>query len=241
MDLLKLIRDPKHVHSVLRELDNGRLVTTKDTRIYIPVRFVECGLAYVGIETNIVGIYAIVVENQFYGVSTINAMHKLCPTSTTKVSFNEEEYYEFYFEPGATIFESVNLVKNDMLVYKIYDELIAKGNIPWYLGYKEMGKIFDSASKHAGLNIGKNHEVTELLISMIARVEKDRHLFYRTAIKSEEDIKKIKPAFIGLRNVTYAATNTLNRLGGSYFEAGLISSLVSPSTRKEKIESILTA
>jgi hypothetical protein len=58
-------------------------------------------------------------------------------------------------------------------------------------------------------------------------------------VQSIDDIVKKPPVYIPLRSVTYTATNTTNKLAGSYFQEGLVSALVSPSERKERIESIL--
>lgn len=239
MDIKRLVRDASKVHACLKELPDGRLVAVKECKIYVPSRFAERGLASIGIETHIVGIYAIVVEDIYYGISIVNAMMRIEPTSTIKIMIGDEEYYEFYFRPGSTVTPSVNLVKTDTLVYKIYDEIIAKGRVPWYLGYPELGKLFDTAKYHAGANIGTNHEVTELIISMIARDPKDRHQYYRKTIKSLQDGIDNPPAFIPLRSVTYAATNTLNKLAGSYFNEGVVSALVNPTDRTERIEALL--
>lgn len=239
MDITTLVRDPERVHAAMQELEDGRLVAKKGIKIYIPTKFNDRGLADVGIETYIIGIYAIVVEDRYYGVSLVNAKLRIEPTSTIKIMIDGEEYYEFYFEPGSTVVADIQLVRTDTLVYRIYDEIIAKGRVPWYLGYAELGKIFDTAKYHADANIGTNHEVTELIVSMIARNAKDRHQYYRTVPQTAEDVIAIKPAFIGLRSVTYAATNTTNKLAGSYFHTGIVSALVSPATRVEKIEGLL--
>lgn len=239
MNPKELIRDASRVHGCLKELPDGRLVTTKGCKIYTPTRFAERGLASIGIETHIVGVYAIVVEDKFYGVSMVNAMQRIEPTSTIKVVIGDEEYYEFSFEPGSTVVSSVQLVKTDTLVYKIYDEIIAKGRVPFYLGYTELGKLFDTALYHAGAKIGTNHEVTELIISMISREPSDRAKYYRQTVQSMADVQTKPPAFIPLRSVTYAATNTTNKLAGSYFKEGLTSALVSPADRVERIEELL--
>ena len=44
-----------------------------------------------------------------------------------------------------------------------------------------------------------------------------------------------------MRSVIYAATNTLNKIAGSYMETGVVSALVSPSDREERIEILLKA
>lgn len=239
MDFRKLVRDHKKVFAYTRELADGRVVTTKGVKIYIPSRFAERGLAQVGIETYIVGVYAMVADDTHYAVSMVDAMTRIEPTSTLKILIDEDEYFEFTFDPGSVIFPTLELVKSDTLVYKIYDEIIAKGRVPWYLEYSDLGHLFDTAKKHAGANIGLQHEVTELLVSMIARYEPDRHRYYRTVPKVPADLTRIRPAYIPLRSVTYAATNTTNRIAGSYFNEGMISSLVNPAERTERMEEIL--
>ena len=239
MNINDLIRDPEKVHANLRELPDGRLITLTGCRIYTPVRFSERGLTSIGVETHIVGIYAIVVEDKYYGVSMVNAMMRIDPGSRNVVNINGDDYYEFILEPGSTVVASVNLVKTDVLTYRIYDEIISKGNVPWYLGYAELAKIFDTAKYHAGANIGGDHEVTELLVSLISRDPVDRTKYYRQSVRTPEDLVKIKPAFIPLKSVTYSATNTTNKLAGSHFSEGVVSALVSPSERTERIEELL--
>lgn len=235
-----LIRDAQKVHACLQELPDSRLIALKECKIYVPARFEEQGLyEQVGSDTYIVGIYAIVVEDKYYAISMVNAMMRIDPTSELKIKIDGEDYFVFTFAPGTAIFPTVNLVKNDVLVYKIYNEFISKGKIPWYLGYVEMGQLFDTALYHAGANIGQNPEVTELIVSMIARDSKDKVKYYRTTLNSTEEGVNMEPTFIPLRSVTYGATNTTNKLAGSYWQEGLTSALVSPSTRVERIESLL--
>jgi len=232
-------RNGEAVQACLKELPDERLVTTKGCKIYIPVRYASRGLASIGIETHIVGIYGIVVEDQYYAVCSVNAMQRIEPSSSVKIVLDDEEYYEFTFDPGSTVISSLQLVKTDTLVFKIYDEIISKGRVPWYLGYEDLGRLFDTAPYHAGAKIGQNHEVMELLISMIARDPKDRRIYYRQSVKSLEDVQKRPPAFIPLRSTIYGATNTTSKLAGSYFKDGLTSALVSPADRVEPIEEIL--
>jgi hypothetical protein len=239
MNPKQLVRDATRVKACLKELPDGRLVTTKGCKIYIPVRFAERGLASIGIETHIVGIYAMVVEDKYYSISQVNALIRIDPSSTLKINIDEEEFYEFTFDPGAVVIVSLHLVKTDTLVYKIYDEIFGKGRVPWYLRYDDLHKLFDTAKLHAGANIGQNREVTELLVSMISRDSKNRHRYYRTVPKKPEDVITNPPVFIPLRSVTYAATNTTNKLAGSYFYEGLVSALNNPADRVERIEGIL--
>jgi hypothetical protein len=239
MDPKKLVHDAFKVKSHLRETSDEKLVAVKPVKIYIPSRFAERNLASVGIETHICGIAGLVVEDRYYALFLVNAMMRIEPTSTLKIMVGDEEYYEFSFEAGATVLPSVQLVKTDTLVFRIYDEFIAKGRVPWYMGYDELGKLFDTAKTFAGANIGQNHEVTELLVSMIARDPEDRTKYYRQTVKSLGDLVSRPPTIIPLRSVQYSATNTVNKLAGSYWNDALTSALVSPGERTERIEALL--
>lgn len=237
-----LIRDAEKVHACLQELPDSRLIALKEVKIYVPARFEEQGLyEQVGSDTYIVGIYAMVVEDKYYAISMVNAMIRIDPSSELKIKINGDDYFVFTFDAGTSVFPTVNLVKNDVLVYKIYNEFISKGKIPWYLGYKELGQLFDTALYHAGANIGQNPEVTELIVSIITRDSKDKVKYYRKTVNSTEEGVNKEPSFIPLRSVTYGATNTTNKLAGSYWQEGLTSALVSPSDRVERIESLLRA
>lgn len=239
MNFNRLIHDKEKVLACLKETPDDRLVTTKPLKIYIPARFAERGLAQIGVETYIVGIACLVVDDLYYGVTTTNAMWRIEPTSMLKVKIGDESYFEFFFREGSTVLSTLHLVKTDTLVYRIFDELITKAKVPRYLGYAELGKILDSAQKHAGTGVGNNHEITELIVSLIARDPKDRHKYYRSTIKSLRDLETRPPVFIPMRSVQYIASNTMTKIAGSYTKDAIVSSLTELSTRVESVENLL--
>lgn len=238
MEFSKLVRDQDKIHAVLKELPDERLVALKPISLYIPARFAERGLAQIGIETHICGIILYVVEEKYYAISLFNAMVRTEPTSTVRTTIDGEEFYKFSYSAGATVFSSLQLVKNDTLVYRIYHELFS-GHMPLFINYDDSGKVFDTARKHGGANIGGQHEITELLVSMVSRDPNNRHRYYRQAIKTRADMGKLKPVVISMRNVFYGATNTTNKLAGSYFHDGVVGALNHPATRVERIEGLL--
>lgn len=239
MNPAALIRDVNQVRNCLMLADTGATIAKKECKIYIPTRFAERNLAEVGKDTYIIGIYAIVVEDQFYAVSLVNAMVPIEPTLINVVKVDSVPYYEFVFKPGATVIKTDTVVQKDVLIYDIYNEILSKSNIPWYLSYNDLGSIFDTAKSLAGANVGENPEVTELLISIIARDKIDKNIYYRSTLESLDDLKTKQPAYISLKDVTYAASNTTNKLAGSYFSKAVVSALVNKSSRRERIESLL--
>jgi hypothetical protein len=235
MDISQLTRDADFIHSVLQQTADNKLVAKKPLKIYIPSRYDERGLAEIGVQTFILGIFVIVCEGK-YAVNNVVAMVPISPSATVKVKIEEQDFYEFSFDQGSVVITSLDLLKNDVLVYKIYKEFIAQGNVPWYLNYNDMASIFDTAKKHANTNVGSNKVVTELIISLITRQKNDLTAYYRTSINSPQDVINTPPVFIPLQSVEYAATNTTNKLAGSYFNVGVVSALNSPAERVETIE-----
>lgn len=235
MDIKTLVRDGDAVKKAIKQVDKT-LVAALDCKIYIPRRFEERKLAIISDEIRIVGIYAICVGGN-YGVSSACAMMQITPSSTSIVSVDGDEYYEFTFYKGAVITPNCNLIKEDTLVYNIYDEVIAKGHIPWYLSYKDIGKIFTTSDYHGGLSLGPTNVAIEILAASIARSKDDRTIYYRHVIDNLEGVdNSVKIPF---RNVIYGATNTTARLTGAYFDDGLTSALTNPSETAEGIETLL--
>lgn len=239
MDVRKLIRDPQAIKSQLKKQPDNTVITNKGCKIYIPARFTERNLADLGVENYIVGMFAMTVDDTYYSFCNINALIHVTPDSINKVNIEGEDYYELVFLKGSVVIKNTVLVMNDVLIFRIYDEFMSKGNIPWYMNYEDAGKMFETAGKHGGTSVGSNPEVVEMLIATIFRDAKNRNISLRTIIHSKEDLKNKKYVTIPLRSVAYAASNTTNKLAGSYFSVGLTSALVNPAERTEKIEAIL--
>ena len=239
MDVRKLIRNPETVKGQLKKQADNTVITNRGCKIYIPARFAERNLADLGVDNYIVGMFAMTVDDTYYSFCNINALIQITPDSVNKINIEGEDYLEFVFMKGSTVIKNTFLVMNDVLVFRIYDEFMSKGNIPWYMNYEDAGKMFETAGKHGGTSVGSNPEVVEMLIATIFRDAKDRNISLRTIINTREDLITKKFVTIPLRSVAYAASNTTNKLAGSYFSVGLTSALVNPTERTEKIEAIL--
>lgn len=240
MDPKQLVRDPAKVHSALID-KNNQLIALRGVRIYTPLRYRERKLANIGTDIRTVGIFGIVVDDKYYGVSKACAMMTLTPDTTNVVEIDGVEYYEFGFDPGSVVCPNTNLVKTDTLVYFIYDEIVAKGHIPWYFSYEDLGKLFLSSKETAGVKIGSSNVILEMIAASISRNPKDLTKFYRHQIRSIGDLITNPPSYIPFRSIIYGATNTTARLLGAYFDDNLLSALVNPSEKVEGIESLLRA
>jgi len=236
MDVSKLKRDASKIHAIRSPAKDNTLKVTKACNIYVPARYTEKPLAVIGNEISVVGIFATVVDDKYYGVTLVDAMVPIGPSVTNTVQIEDNEYLEFQFSPGDTFITNLNLIRRDTLVYRIFDELVAKGNTPWYLTYSDIGTLFDTALFHGDANLGSNHAILEMITASRARTAKDRSKFYRYSLKDSSQLVTDPPVMIPLNSVQFGATNTTAKLMGAYFDEGLNAALVNPSTRSEKIE-----
>lgn len=239
MDPKKLKRNPQIVHQDLTKMKDRRLVTKKGCKIYVPARFQEQKLAAIGSETYLLGIFAIVYDDTYYAVSNVPAMMRVDPATVNTVTVDEEDYLELVFEAGDTVLTNIDLVKDDKMLFYVYNEFIAKGHIPWYIGYEDLGRLFEHAKLHAGASLGANHAVIEMIAASITRDSNNKTKFYRHSVESKKDLDTNPPTMIPLRSVTYGATNTTAKLIGAYWDEGITSALVNPSEKVEPIEEIL--
>lgn len=241
-DYTQYIRDKQFIlDNLVVDPDPSRpVLCKKPMKVIFPQRFVDRAMAYLGSETSFTGIFATLCEGK-YSVTKACAIVPSEPDATRIVNWLGREYVELSYEPGSAYMKNRELVKDDQLVYRIYDEFINKGNVPWYIDYDDMAHIFDTANKHGGTSIADSKEVTHFIISLISRVKGDLTTYFRTSIETREDLKKHHPAFIAMINAAYAPTNTLNRIAGSYFDEGTIASIIYPTERVEKLEAAYRA
>lgn len=232
------LRQPEQVQDNLIERADGGIYTKVPCKIQVPKRYLERHLASIGAEVYILGFFAIIMEEAYYGVSITDAMMRITPSSTETVVIDGTEYLEFHFDKGGKVIHSVELVKNDALTYYIYDEHVAKGRIPWYFNYFDLAKLFDTAELHAGIYLG-NRAVLDLIVSTIARNSQDMTQLYRHVLTRPQDIDTNPPTIVPFKSVVWNTSDTTSKLIGAHFGDSVTSALVNPSERVERIEELL--
>ena len=240
MDISNLRRDSAQIHAALIE-NKDTLVALKPVKIYVPETYIGSPLGSIEDVTRIVGIWGMTVEDKYYAVSRACATMQIAPSATNVVNIGAIKYMEFIFEAGDTVISNLNLVRTGTLVYRIYNEIIAKGKIPWYLDYTDLCYLFDTSKSHGNANLKANSAILELIASAMARQAGDKTKYFRNDPAIVDDINASKPVLIPLRYVALQASNTVSRLLGSYFQEGVTSALITPTETVESIETLLRA
>ena len=229
-------RNASIVQQSLFESKEHVLYTKKDAIIQFPKRFLDRGMADIGLETYVYGIYALIIDG-VYAVSAISAMVKTSPQQINLVDIDGEAYYNFHYTAGSPIIDNTMVVKDKTLVYAIMDEFFLKGKMPWYVEYEDLGKIYDTAKQFTDADIAENYAVLEALAAYVTRDPDNRTIQFRHKYSP-----KTKPSYIGIYgNVFYAAPGTVAKLAGSYFQDGVVSALTQPAEKSSKVESLLRA
>lgn len=237
---MTLKRNGEKVLAALKDLPNGRTVATKKLTITFPTRFRDIGLAVIGKVSFVYGLFAIIVDND-YAILNMNGYIELNEGVIQIQEVNGVEYYTFTYEPGDTVIMTKDIVARSNLIFTAIDEFIFKGKVPWYVGYDDMGKIFETAQSHAGTRARVIPSMVEFFAAYIGRQKNNRVKFIREGAKTAADFTPEKIHWVPLRSVFYSAPGTVNKISGAYFQDGIVSALVNPSTQVESVEAVLRA
>lgn len=237
---MSLKRDSRKVFEALGDLPNKPVIAKKPVSIIFPSRFKDIKLAVIGENSYVYGFFAIVVDD-YYALCNINAYVELGQAAISKVDYSGEDYYKFSYEPGDIVIRTKEIVARSALIFTAIDEFVFKGKVPWYVEYEDMGKLFNTAEAYAGTRARILPSVMEFLASYIARKKVDRSKFIRDDAKTKDDFALSKISWVPLRSVYWSAPGTLNKISGAYFADGVVSAIVNPSRKVEKVESIVRA
>lgn len=239
MDISHLVRNAEAVHSALQETDKT-LIALEPCKIYFPEAYMGGELGYMGDVIRVCAIYGIVVKEKFLGVSRACALMETAPSVIDIVVIGAMRYYEFIYKEGDEVIRNLDLVRLSTLVYRIYNEFITNGKVPWYFDYNDLAFIFDTALLHGGADLRTDSTLLEMIAAVMARQTENKFLYSRhdPRLQRKNYSKKVI-SYVGMKSVIYQATNTSARLSGNYFNEGVTSALIATSTTNENIEDLI--
>jgi hypothetical protein len=236
LDISNLKRDPDYIKKYLL-ISKDQVYTKKDMTIHIPQRYAQKSLAILGEENYCVGIFPIIMDNKYSVMSLMSLLH-LSSAVIDEVVINDTDYYTFFFEAGSEFIQETEVVRDDSITFNVFDEFISQGNIPWFIEYLDLANIYDTAGIYADSKMPRYKYPYEILISLMTRSPNDRMKLYRYTLNKYSDLDRY-PDFTQLKSVMYMSKSTLNKIAGAYMDEGVVSALVYPSDRVERIEKLL--
>lgn len=239
MDVSKLKHNVEATLATLVELPNGSLVTKTGCIVHVPESFRAKQLVSMGREISIIGFIALITPDGNYCTWKIPAMINMAPEDIRVVEVHDKSYYELHFPKGARVAKSLDLVVDNLVLYPLFEEVIARARSCWYYQYDDMASFYEHSGEFTGTVLYPTPSVFEMVIAQQARTTADRRVPLRLAIKSREDVKKIPFVYIPLRNVEHGATDTMAKLGGSNTAEGLDSAIVYPTETTNDVEQLM--
>ena len=237
----KLIRDPKRVESTLVEKDS-KILTKTGCKIYVPDDYRTYNFVKMEGTVEILGIYAIVIEDKYFATDNKTIKLVINPDSINSMKVEEtgETFIEFSFDPGSVVIESTMVIKDKVLLYFIDDHFYGKGKVPSFLTYESYCTLFIDTEQYSGQQIGSSLSVTGLIAATISRDKNDLSKNYREVIKTKNEQISNPPEIVGLKAITVTASNTLSKTLGAYGGGkGTIAALVNQSRSMDEIEELL--
>lgn len=238
MDTLKLERmkhNPSVIKGSLKQVGSV-IKTTTPLRVMFPERYTTKELAFMGGIIRLVGYFAVVNDNNEYGVMSIPAFYDLTPFNVSNIEIGGDVNIVLEFEAGDVFISNTKIVKTESLYYDIFDEYFVKGKVPWYLSYEMTSDIFLESMKYSGSGIGKNPISYELLTAISSRSLKDKNKQIRHTIKDKKDLSR---TVVGLNNIYYSFDNTASKLFGGYYGQGVTAAIVNKETETTAVADVL--
>ena len=221
-------RDSAFIQSELYKKD-GKIYSKQKTILEFPKWYLDKDLASIQEVSYVYGIFALIIDDK-YSVSTIPTLCSTVPVLVNEVERDGVLYIQFVYGKDDVVLDNVKVVKEELLSYNFFETYIVYAKIPWFVEPLDMVSIMNNLPKYGKSNVGANPIINELVVSFMTRSAKDKRVFYRQTTGKDEY------AYVDLMNLYYAALSTTSKLGGSYFNKGLVSAIVQKEKEPSKLE-----
>lgn len=236
MNYAALIRNKARVYKALKIMDDKSVIALEPLEIHFPKRFIEKSLAEISEVVESIAVLGIVLpEGVFCSMFTIASV-TMTPSNVRETSINGERYAVLEFEKGDTVFNNLEVVKDEHLNNPYYTEFAYYARIPWYIDVNMVPKLFDYSGLITGRKVGRSPQVFRVLYGLSFRDPEDPEIPYRYG----KSIKAGKPPYlVGLNNGSMLIDGTFNRLMGGYLSDNIIAGILNPDTRVTDSEKVM--
>lgn len=235
MDISKLKRNATTIHQNL-VAKNGQLITKQACKISIPANYTNYGLAILAAEISIVGIYAMVIGND-YAVSNASGMLTLGPCTIDNVQINDEEHLEFSFQAGDVVIKNTSVVKNKKFINVVMNYFVDYSRVPWFMNMVDHAELFKNSQYFNDLKLARSQALLDIITAKLCRSPDDVKTRYRYTLKTNADVYR-RPHFIPLRDIPNNTASNLARVNGSELQLGIKTAMLAEPTRKDPLEEI---
>jgi hypothetical protein len=217
----------------LKTVNNSYIFTGEKAKIYVPERYSAQGVLKITSHVEVLGVFEIIVnDNEEIGLILPTTI-QIHPSKIYKENKDDVDYTVLELHKGDVFMQSKTIVQKANLVYVMFVEFLANGNLPKFIRYWDIPKLFDHAQKVCGINLRVPKNIFEILYAHLYRDPKDLSKPYRLTSMTAPAV------FLSLRDTAYATDSTTAKLVGSYMQDNFNSAIVNPSTERSRVEDML--
>lgn len=224
-------------------VDLEQMVVAKQSiKICFPEYYVAKKLASFGSDIYMVGVFAIIANDEHYAVSLAPAMIKTEPSKYQIVKYKGVAYYELFYEEGDVIISDKAMVKNAAIASSLYSLFVDQGKTPWFFeslnpNIDDKLSLFINCNEYADMKIGDDPAAISLILSATAKSPIDNNIPYRLYVN--DNLNDALPAtYVGMRNIAFIASSTISRMTGNYYDDSVGSALINQTTKVEGLDKV---
>jgi len=201
--------------------------------VYIPYRYQVYNLLNLADTVTTLAVVDLIINQTFQAGLLMLTTIEIEPDDVSTLMLDTIQYVKLTLSKGCRFICDTERIADSSIVYSFWMEAVARGKLPYFIGYDALATLFDQSKSMCDQDINVDHVVFEVLYSHLARDPDNQTIQYRHT-KMQGPFK-----FIDLRNVGYATTSTTSRLMGSYFHTSLNASLLQTTTDHNDFEDLL--
>lgn len=217
-------------------IKNGKMYTKNKIRIIVPRRYEKGGYLSIGRTTETIALALVLDENNKAALMLKPNLFESIPSTISYEKVNDKDYVIMSFDKGDIVMNSTRLIINpDIIGWLFVEWITATGNIPYYLGYEDVFRVFVEPTEY-GDKIGRRPVDVGVLISSIAYHGPNNEAV-RFLSMSEQAKTKIK--WYGLSNIQITINTPTSLLSGGYINAGITKMLINDNLPGAELEMLL--
>lgn len=219
---------------ILDSLDVKKNTTLvkKNLKIIFPDRFINRGLANIGNHVKLLGLYAIVDEDNNFSVFFSTVFHDVVPYIVHDATCSDGAAYKVLeIEKGTPIITDHTVLVTDNFIFDICDEIYIKGRIPWYISNDMLPDILGDSGYLNDSSISNDRLIFEILSSLNARGDNKTDYFRHSHPEVGDS-----PKWVALNDIYLSYKNTGSQLIGGYYSQAITKAVLEPEEESTVIE-----
>lgn len=237
MDFSKMSRNPSKVHADLVASGTG-LVTKGGCTVMFPVSYTSKSLAFISSEIQVVGVWLITTDFKTYGSANATAMMKMKPDAIDTITVNGVDLYKLTFNPGSVVILNRFLIRDKKIIYNAMSYTYDYGKAPFWWNAVDHAELLSSSRDWNDMTVFKDQITHDIYSAHLQRSQTNAKKFFRSTVKSPNDVVDISPRFIPLRDGALNKTSRLAKLADTELNRGIRNALLDDPIREEPLEQL---